>query len=327
MAAKLEQQRQETLRQQTAQQLLGLLGKSIQPAVEPPQLVITPQALKKMKVTERENDGRWREVVTHPSVVLIVGRRGSGKSALGYRLLELFRYKADTYVVGVPKSASSLLPEWIGLVSSLQEVPSRAVALVDEAYLRYHARGSMAQESKAMSQLINISRQKEQTIVFVTQEARQVDRNIASSADVVAFKDLGMLQLEFDRPELNKLAAQAKAAFETVKGNKRQWSFVHAPDTSFTGLLENSLPAFWSDGLSHAFAAGGKVSATKMPKRMTREERILKAQELHREGLSLRRIAITLGVSVGTAHNYVKGYTVKRLASRDIPEAHQVRYR
>ena len=39
---------------------------------------------------EIEEDSRWRDVVAHPSIVLILGKRGSGKSALGYRLLELF---------------------------------------------------------------------------------------------------------------------------------------------------------------------------------------------------------------------------------------------
>lgn len=134
---------------------------------------------------------------------------------------------------------------WIGIAPSLEDVPPKAIALVDEAYLRYHARGSMATEARAMSQLLNLSRQREQTIIFVTQEARQVDRNIASSANVIVFKDLGMLQLEFDRPELTKLAAQAREAFATVKGDRRRWAFVYAPDNDFLGLLENDLPTFW----------------------------------------------------------------------------------
>jgi len=166
-------------------------------------------------------------------VVLLLGKRGSGKSALGYRLLELFRYGPKPYVVGVPASARKLLPDWIGIASSLEEVPPRAIALVDEAYLAYHARGSMARESKAMSQFLNLSRQRDQTLIFVSQEARQVDRNIASSANVVIFKDLGMLQLAFDRPELNKLATQAKDAFAGIKGDKRGWAFVYAPDNDF----------------------------------------------------------------------------------------------
>ena len=64
-------------------------------------------------------DARWRQVIVHPSVVLILGKRGSGKSALAYRLLELHRYKLIPYVVGVPAGARRLLPDWIGIAPSL----------------------------------------------------------------------------------------------------------------------------------------------------------------------------------------------------------------
>ena len=54
-------------------------------------------------------------------------------------------------------------------------------------------------------------------MIFLSQEARQVDRNIVSSANVVLFKDLGTLHLEFDRPELNKIASQTIEALASVK--------------------------------------------------------------------------------------------------------------
>ena len=43
-------------------------------------------------------------LVPHPSIVLVLGKRGSGKTALGYRLLELLRGHAEPYVVGIPAS-------------------------------------------------------------------------------------------------------------------------------------------------------------------------------------------------------------------------------
>jgi len=259
-----------------------------------------------------EVDARWREVIAHPSVVLILGKRGSGKSALGYRLLELCRYVLTPYVLGLPKQGQKLLPDWIGIAESFEDIPQKSIVLVDEAYLRYHSRESLAARSREMSRILNLSRQREQTLVFVSQEARQVDRNIASSANVVVFKDLGMLQLEFDRPELARIATQAKQAFGTVKGERRRWSYVYSPDADFMGLLENDLPTFWTAKLSHAFAAGGEPPAMKLPKRMTLEERIQKARELHHGGLSMGQIAKMMGVSKPTIHNYVKGYSYER---------------
>jgi hypothetical protein len=255
-----------------------------------------------------EPDSAWRNKLVHPSILLILGKRGSGKSALAYRLLELFRYGPKPYVVGVPASARSLLPDWVGMVSSLEDLPNKAIAIIDEAYLHYHARGSLAQESKAMSQVINLSRQKEQTIIFVTQEARQVDRNIASSANIIVFKDLGILQLEFDRPELNQLASKAKEAFNSVNGDKHRWSYVYAPDTDFQGLLENDLPSFWKPGLSRIFATGTGTLVTRTPRKLSTQDKVRIAKEMREKGASYSEIAGILGVTKGSVVNYLKDY-------------------
>jgi len=63
-------------------------------------------------------------------------------------------------------------------------------------------------------------------------------------------QEFGMLQPEFDRRELNKLATEAKQAFGSVKRDKRRWSYVYSPDADYTGLMEGSLPTFWINKLS-----------------------------------------------------------------------------
>jgi hypothetical protein len=185
-----------------------------------------PQPVKSIPDAQTVEAGNWLKLIHHPSVIVVLGGRGKGKSALGYRLLEYLRWTASPYVVGLPENARKLLPDWVGMAAGLEDVPPKAIVLVDESYMPYHARSSMGADAKAMSQLVNLSRQREQTLIFVSQEARQVDRNIASSANVVIFKDLGILQLEFDRRELNKIAVQAKQAFAGINGNKRAWSYI-----------------------------------------------------------------------------------------------------
>ena len=81
--------------------------------------ILQPSPLPQAPMIE-DNDGRWRDVIVHPSVVLIVGKRGSGKSALAYRLLEVFRHQLATYVVGAPSGARKLLPEWVGIAPTLR---------------------------------------------------------------------------------------------------------------------------------------------------------------------------------------------------------------
>ncbi len=270
--------------------------------------VLAPAATPPATPVPPEPDAAWRQRIVHPSVVLIVGKRGSGKSALGYRLLELFRYIASPYVVGVPASARSLLPDWIGIAPTLEEVPRNAMALVDEAYLAYHARGSMLRESRAMSQALNLSRQRDQSIIFVSQEARQVDRNIASSANVIVFKDLGILQLAFDRPELTKLAMQAREALASAHGDRRRWAYVYAPDSDYQGLLENRLPSFWKPSLSRLFSFEATPARARAAQPLSPQEKATKARAMRAQGLSYREIAQALGVTRATVVNYLKGY-------------------
>ncbi len=307
----LERQRQVKLEQErvaSAQAALQSLSESISLIFSSP----APQSTKALSSPAPGiiETGEWLKLIKHPSVVLVLGKRGGGKSALGYRLLEYLRWAAKAYVIGLPKEARALLPEWIGMETSLENIPLKAAVLVDEGYLAFHARRSMSATSVEMSQLVNLSRQREQTLIFVSQEARSLDRNIASSADVIIFKDLGILQLKFDRRELNDLAIQARERFATIKGDRRPWSFVYAPEADFVGLVQNTLPTFWHEKLSHIFATGGAAIA-RAPKKTPLSQRIEKAKELSRQGLSQGEIARLIGVSRPTVKNYLEDYPYK----------------
>ena len=251
---------------------------------------------------------KWLALIQHPVVIVILGKKGSGKSALGYRILEYFRWTSPVYVVGLPADAHKFLPDWIGVKPALKEVPPDSIVMVDESYILHHARSSMTAQAKALSEMLNLSRQRNQTLVFVSQESRQIDRNILSAADVIVFKEPGMLQSRFDRPELRDIAKEAKLAFTTVKGDKRSWSYVYAPTADYIGLMENQVPTFWNQKLSRAFAHNTGQSSAKTPKKIPIEEKILKTKELYASGWSITRIAEYFGVSRGTVYNWIHGY-------------------
>jgi hypothetical protein len=252
---------------------------------------------------------QWLNVIKHPSVVLIVGRRGSGKSALGYKLLEYLRWKGQTYVVGLPQKVKRLLPIWFGIVPSLEDVPPKSIILIDESYNLFHSRASASERARILSNLINLSRQREQTLIFVTQEARQIDKNIASSADVVVFKNPGIFQPEFERKELRKIAEEAKRMFAAISvKEKTKWSYVYAPVSDFAGMLENSLPSFWSGGLSRSYADNTPNNGLVVPEKMSLEQKKKRAKELYNSGLSYSQTARYFGLSKSTVYNWIHDY-------------------
>jgi len=253
----------------------------------------------------------WLKLIRHPCVIIILGGRDKGKSALGYKGLEYLEWTGiKLFVLGFPGDAGKLLPDSIGVIDSLEEAPINSAILVDETYLGYHARRTMAATSVQMSQTINLSRQRNQTLICVSQEGRQIDINIISQADMIIFKEPSPFQLEYERSELKKFAIKAKNIFETISGNKKRYSYVFAPGLEFEDLMEYSLPSFWTPQLSKVHATGGGVKP-RAPKKTPLNERIEKAKQYKHQGLSLGQIAKLMGVSKPTIKNYLENYPYK----------------
>ena len=233
-------------------------------------------------------DFRWLDLIAHPSTVLTLGGRGSGKTAWGFRLLEIFKNKLAPYVIALQKQCEGLLLDWIGISNSLEEVPPGSISLVDEAYLTSHARDWVKVESREICRLLNLSRQQKKSMLSISQQSRHLNLDIVSSANVIVVKNPGMLHPSFERPELRKIMAEAKLAFDSIKGNTQAWSYVYSLDASFSGLVENSLPSFWSNKLSNMYGYGyqKEKAADRFPTSMREEEKMRKAKELHQAGWS-----------------------------------------
>ena len=281
--------------------LLGnLVTDAAVPASEEPRTIWTPP-----------RDDRWLTLAPQPSVALVLGKRGSGKTALGYRLLEMNRDRAAPYVVGVPAAVRKLLPEWIGVMDRLDDVPEASVVLLDEAYIQFHARNAMSREGREIGTMVNLSRQRRQSLIFIVHEARQLDVNAISQADVIAIKELSEISREFERRELKAFTDKARIAFLTVRGDKRLWTWVFSETSGEVGLVVNALPSFWTPRLSRAFAESQQSHSTSSPQRKGQRtstpDLAAKAKSMRRVGFSYGAIADKLNVSKSYAFKLVKG--------------------
>ena len=278
-------------------------------------------------ISEDPPDLGFARLVRHPSIVLILGHRGSGKSAVACRLQELTRDIAPQFAVGLPSKANRQLPEWYGLAEDPMDIPQDAMIYIPESYRLFHARASQTSQGRAIGDLVNLSRHRRHTLIFDVQNPAHLDRNIISEADMVLVKQPGPLSRGFERPQLRPVLDAARTAFAGVGAHRRKRAiWVHAPLEGVEGqLMENRLPTFWTSALSRVFGdvapgrSGGSVdlaqgkmedstpAAPRQGKKASSTVRRQKAKRLRAQGYSYSEVGKLLGVGKSQAHRLVNG--------------------
>lgn len=183
------------------------------------------------------------------TVGIILGSRGSGKTGLGLRLLENFAASGrKVYAMGFPEGR---LPRFINSIGSVESAGNGGVILVDEGGLAFNSRDSMSKSSKLLSQLLFISRHKDLSIIFISQNSANLEVNAIRQADYLLLKKPSLLQSDFERGKTGKIYAQAAGDFKEL-GADPGLTYVYSD--VFRGFVSNFLPSFWSESASKAFA-------------------------------------------------------------------------
>lgn len=181
-------------------------------------------------------------------IILVFGRRGSGKSALGFRIMENIHAssKRGCFVLGVSKS---LLPKWISEIDGLDKVDSGSVVLVDEGAISFSARESMQKKNVSLGKMLATARHKDLTLIFITQNTGMIDKNVLNLTDVIIAKEGSLLQKQMERPQIKELMEKIDAAMTHLPKEERvRYCYVFSDD--FEGLCSIQLPSFWSEGIS-----------------------------------------------------------------------------
>ena len=266
-------------------------------------------------------DDSLARIVEHPTIMLILGARGAGKSAVAVRIQELLRHKAAPYAVGLPSKASKLLPDWYGLADDFSTIPNNSIIYVPESYRLFHSRSTQSARGRAIGEIVNLSRHRKHTIIFDVQNAAHLDRNILSEVDLVLIKEPGAFQRGFERSQFRSSMDAARAAFSGLAKHRRKRSvWVIAPGADIGGLLfENLLPTFWTDALSRIFgdvsighlgaetgdSLGPDRATSRRGQRTSVDTRRETAKKMRKAGHSFREIGKTLGCSASTVFRMV----------------------
>ena len=190
--------------------------------------------------------------LTKSQIALIFGKRGSGKSTLGFRVMENINAKLNRpcYVLGVKQS---LLPSWIKEVSSVDEVANKGVVLVDEGAITFSARQSMKKDNVELGKLLAIARHKDITVLFITQNTGMIDKNVLNLTDIIIAKEGSLLQKKMERTGTKEFVEKADRALKMLPKEKRiAHAYVFSDD--FEGVCNISLPSFWSERVSKSNA-------------------------------------------------------------------------
>ncbi len=212
-----------------------------------------PARYSKFKIlkTSSGNYSSWENKVFNAdsTIGIILGARGSGKSAFGMRVLENLHTKSKRplYALGFQHES---LPAWINVVNSIEELPKDCFVLIDEGGILFSSRAAMSKPNKLLSDLLLISRHKSISILFISQNSSNLEINALRQADYLVLKPSSLLQKEFERKIIQNLYEKTQSQFE--KFNQDQGlAYIHSSE--FEGYVSNPLPSFWSGKLSKSF--------------------------------------------------------------------------
>ena len=194
---------------------------------------------------------KWldKSIKSDSQIGIIIGARGSGKTALGIKFIENVYSKGREKCFAMGFKAYEF-PSWIKVVSDISEIENNSWILIDEGGILFNSRSSMSSANKLLSQLMLIARHKSINILFISQNSSNLEVNILRQADFLALKKSSLLQKDFERKIIQKVYSETQAKFEKYGENK---GLAYIYSEQFKGFVSNPLPSFWKEEISKSF--------------------------------------------------------------------------
>lgn len=180
-------------------------------------------------------------------VLIIVGYQGSGKTmtfAWIAEIIHTLKPNRGIYYLG----DRILVPDWMKLTRDISEVPNDSILAVDEASIRFSARGYQKKTHQFITDLCTIVRHKRLILIFITQRPELVDINIRRLATAMIIKPVSQLvESSTDRAFMEQLKP-----FMPVEKEQTLWVDLR---TDERWLYFQPLPSAELRALGEAFAS------------------------------------------------------------------------
>jgi len=198
-----------------------------------------------------------------PGVVLIMGDRRMGKTALAHEAADLFHKRrnipAVIHMPNVPepirRKIQKHLPGWMSIVTRRSEWPKNCIVIYDEAAQSAHARRSQSGAAVELDDLIGISGQRNQLIFFISHHSRKLDLNVITEVNRIIWKKPTYAHQLFEREEVHDFSLKAYDFFRDIRGKvaRQKTSLILDFDEFGFSQCTNALPPWWCDELSRLF--------------------------------------------------------------------------
>lgn len=183
------------------------------------------------------------------TIGIILGARGSGKSAFGLKLLENLHAISGRKIFAMGFRTGEL-PRWIHAIDDIELIENGAYVLIDEGGILFNARQGFSDANQLLSKLLLIARHKDLSIMFISQNSSNLEINAIRQADYLVLKPSSLLQLDFERKKIKEIYVEASEDFVKFKKTK---GLTYIYSDTFKGFVSNPLPTFWTQNISKSF--------------------------------------------------------------------------
>ncbi len=214
---------------------------------------LTPQYEPFQEVHKFKGDlNKWEvDLLNSESKIgIVLGARGSGKTAFSLKLIENIyaKKRRPCYAIGFRKAE---MPAWVKVVENISEIENGAIVLIDEGGVLFNSRRSMTTANKLLGELILIARHKNLSILFISQNSSNLDVNILRQADYLVLKPSSLLQKDFERKKIKQIYDEVDKYFEKYS-DKLGITYIYSD--KLRGFITNQLPSFWNVRISKSFS-------------------------------------------------------------------------